>query len=114
VCGKWLKDGCHVDLVGSFTADMRETDDEAIRRSRVFFDSRGCLDRVGDLVKPLQSGAITSSDLKADLYELCSRRHRGRESRSEITLFKNGGGGHLDLFVARYLWECVTGSIRPA
>ena len=37
--GEWLKPGTHIDLVGGFKPDMREADDEAIRRSSVFVDT---------------------------------------------------------------------------
>src|SRR3954451_5334891 len=101
--GQCLKRGAHVDLVGSFTPAMREADDEALRRARVFVDSYGILDRSGEFVGPLQRGVIARDHVVADLFELCRRDRRGRSSRSEITLFKNGGGAHLDLFVARHL-----------
>lgn len=105
--GAWLKPGCHVDLVGAFTADMRETDDEAIARAEVFLDWWGCVERIGDLMGPINSGRITRDHLRADLYELCGGAKAGRSDPTAITLFKNGGGGHLDLFVASYLWERV-------
>src|SRR3546814_1972765 len=38
--GAWLKPGSHVDLVGGFREEMREADDEAIRRARIFVDAR--------------------------------------------------------------------------
>lgn len=105
--GAWLKPGCHVDLVGAFTADMRETDDETVARAEVFLDWWGCVERIGDLMGPINSGRITRDHLRADLYDLCGAGKPGRSDPSAITLFKNGGGGHLDLFVATYLWERV-------
>ena len=91
-----------MDLVGSFTPAMREADDEALRRARVFVNSYGILDRSGDFVGLLDRGVITRDDIVADLFELCRRDRPGRSSRSEITLFKNGGGA---LLVARHLLE---------
>ena len=102
--GKWLKPGAHLDLVGGFTPEMRETDDEALRRGSIFVDSRlTTLDTVGDLVIPIATGAVTESDVLADLYDLVGGRHPGRGRPQEITLFKNGGGGHLDLMTARFV-----------
>jgi len=102
--GKWLKPGAHLDLVGGFTPEMRETDDEALRRGSIFVDSRlTTLDTVGDLVIPIATGAVTESDVLADLYDLVGGRHQGRGRPQEITLFKNGGGGHLDLMTARFV-----------
>src|SRR5262249_19575836 len=37
--GKWLKKGTHVDLVGGFTPKMREADDDAVKKSRVYIDT---------------------------------------------------------------------------
>ncbi len=104
--GSWLKPGAHVDLVGSFTPEMREADDEAIRRSRLFVDSRRfTIEHCGDLSQPIVSGTITAADIVGDLFDLCSGRATGRQSDTEITLFKNGGGGHLDLMIARALYR---------
>ena len=61
--GECLKPGAHVDLVGSFTPAMREADDEALRRARVFVDSYGILDRSGDFVGLLDRGVITGTTL---------------------------------------------------
>ena len=99
--GAWLKKGAHIDLVGSFTPQMRETDDDVARRSEIFVDTRAMtVDATGDIAGPIASGVITPTDIKADLFELCRGDHPGRTSPEQITCFKNGGGGHLDLFVA--------------
>jgi ornithine cyclodeaminase/alanine dehydrogenase-like protein (mu-crystallin family) len=104
--GKWLKLGCHVDLVGGFTPDMRETNDAAILRSSVFVDHLGLTaEHCGDIVQPLKNGTITLSDIRGDLFDLCRKEVPGRRDPQEITLFKNGGGGHLDLMVAEWLSE---------
>ena len=104
ILGAWLKEGCHLDLVGGYTPDMREADDEAMARGRVFVDSRRfTLEECGDVMAPLASGAISMDDILADHYELCRGHHPGRQSDSEITVMKNGGGGHLDLMTARLL-----------
>jgi ornithine cyclodeaminase/alanine dehydrogenase-like protein (mu-crystallin family) len=104
--GKWLKLGCHVDLVGGFTPDMRETNDATILRSSVFVDHLGLTaEHCGDIVQPLKNGTITLSDIRGDLFDLCRKETPGRRDREEITLFKNGGGGHLDLMVAEWLSE---------
>ena len=104
--GAWLKPGAHVDLIGAFTADMREADDEVLRRGRLFVDARETtINHIGELMIPLASGVIGEADVLADLSELCRQRHRGRESVDDITVFKNGGGGHLDLMCARILHD---------
>ncbi|MBV9113525.1 MAG: dehydrogenase [Hyphomicrobiales bacterium] len=104
--GTKLSPGTHVDLVGSFTPTMRETDDETVRRASLFVDTRRfTLEVTGDLAIPLAAGVIRESDILADLFELARGDHPGRQSPQEITLFKNGGGGHLDLMTAIAAYE---------
>jgi ornithine cyclodeaminase len=102
--GRWLKPGTHLDLVGGFTPEMRECDDEAVRRARLFVDSRAfAIDQPGDLGDPLRRGVIARERIEADLFELCGGDFPVRRAPSDITLFKNGGGGHLDLFTALHI-----------
>jgi ornithine cyclodeaminase/alanine dehydrogenase-like protein (mu-crystallin family) len=102
--GSWLKPGTHVDLVGSFAPWMREADDETMRRGRLFVDSRSfTIKQCGDIAIPIANGVIRESDIVADLFDLCCGRAAGRLTATEITVFKNGGGGHLDLMMARAL-----------
>ncbi|SEC35299.1 ornithine cyclodeaminase [Rhizobiales bacterium GAS191] len=104
--GVLLSPGTHVDLVGSFTPEMREADDATLRRGSLFVDSRRfTVAATGDLAIPIASGVIRAEDIRADLFELAGGRHPGRTSDTEITVLKNGGGGHLDLMVAIALYE---------
>lgn len=108
VCGARLRPGTHVDLVGSFTPAMRECDDDTVRRGALFVDHRSTTVGVcGDLAQPLARGVIRESDIRADLFELCGGRHRGRVDAAQITVYKNGGGAHLDLFTASHLAACL-------
>ncbi|MEQ3624503.1 MAG: ornithine cyclodeaminase [Celeribacter sp.] len=98
--GDWINPGTHVDLIGAFRAEMREADDALLQKARIFVDSRDTtLHHIGELKIPLESGAIRETDILADLYQL-NAGHRGRESAQDITVFKNGGGAHLDLMTA--------------
>lgn len=102
--GEWFSPGTHVDLIGAFTLEMREVDDEALRRSRIFVDSRKTtIGEIGEITTPIKTGVIGEEDVLADLYELCSGVAKGRQTNDEITLFKNGGGGHLDLMTAQFI-----------
>ncbi|MFW5970402.1 MAG: ornithine cyclodeaminase family protein [Halofilum sp. (in: g-proteobacteria)] len=106
--GELLRPGQHLDLVGSFNPSMRESDNECVRRARLFVDFRAStVDAAGDLFHPITDGIIDEEDILADLFELCSGHNNGRRDETEITLFKNGGGAHLDLFTAEYLVEQV-------
>lgn len=104
--GQWLRAGQHIDLIGAFRADMREADDEVLRRGRLFVDSRETtLEHIGELAIPIAAGVIEPKDVMADFYDLSLGRFV-RESREDITVFKNGGGAHLDLMTAKYILTC--------
>jgi ornithine cyclodeaminase len=106
VLGRWLRPGTHLDLVGAFQPDHREVDDEAVLRAELYVDHRlATLTEDGDLVMPLQAGLITPETVRGDLYELCRGEVAGRTSADAITLFENGGGGHLDLMTAQHAWR---------
>jgi ornithine cyclodeaminase len=98
VKGELLKPGTHVDLVGGFTPEMREADDEAIRRAKVYVDTRaGATKEAGDIVQPLAAGILTEGAIIADLHELTRSEKPGRRNVSEITLFKSVGAALEDL-----------------
>ncbi len=103
VLGDWLQPGQHLDLIGAYKPDMREVDDEAMARARVFVDARDTtLRHIGEMMMPLASGAITEGDIEADFYDL-SKGSYTRRTDEEITIAKNGGGAHLDLMTAAYI-----------
>ncbi len=96
--GAWLQPGVHLDLVGGFTPQMREADDEAVRRASLFVDSmEGGLSEPGDIVQPLENGIISRSDIEADLFDLTRGKHSGRTDPDQITLFKSTGASLEDL-----------------
>ena len=101
--GAWLRPGQHIDLIGAYRPDMREVDDAALTRSRIFVDSFDTtIGHIGEINIPLEAGTITRDNLIADYYTLDAFERR---SDDEITLFKNGGGAHLDLMTARYILD---------
>lgn len=98
VYGDWLKPGAHLDLVGAFKPDMRESDDAAVRRASVFVDTRdGCTKEGGDIVQPIRNDVLDPSEIRGDLYDLTRGLHPGRETGDEITLFKSVGAALEDL-----------------
>jgi ornithine cyclodeaminase/alanine dehydrogenase-like protein (mu-crystallin family) len=110
VRGAMLKRGAHVDLVGGFTPKMREADDEALHRARIFVDTRaGAMEEAGDIVDPLSRGVIREADIAADLFDLCRRTAPGRRSADEITLFKSVGTAIEDLAAAMLVWNRIAG-----
>lgn len=101
--GEWLSPGTHVDLIGAYRPDMREADDTALARARVFVDSLDTtVGHIGELKDPIARGVFFADDIVADYYNLEEFQRRADE---EITLFKNGGGAHLDLMVNRYILD---------
>lgn len=107
--GEWVRPGTHVDLIGAFTPEMREADDSLIAASLVYVDYVDTVvDRIGELMQPIRSGVITRDHVRGDLYDLVAAPGSSRQSAKQITLFKNGGGAHLDLMIADYVLNAVT------
>ncbi len=105
VCGRWLRPGTHLDLIGGFTPDMREADDAAVAGASLFADTRqAAITEAGDFVQPLRTGLI-AEDTISDLYALCRGSHPGRRDSTERTLFKSVGAALEDLAVAELLWQ---------
>lgn len=105
VRGAWLKAGAHLDLVGVYSMKTREADDEAVRRARVYVDSRITAPKgSGDIAIPLKKKIMALKDIQGDLPELCRGKKKGRTRRDEITLFKSTGLGIEDLAAAILLW----------
>ncbi|HTR59020.1 MAG TPA: ornithine cyclodeaminase family protein [Casimicrobiaceae bacterium] len=102
VRGDWLRPGVHLDLVGAFTRDMRESDDAAMQRADlIVVDSRtGALAEGGDVMQAIASGAIGKDKVAAELRDLARGAHPGRSRDDEITVFKSVGFALEDLAAA--------------
>ena len=101
VHGAWLRPGTHVDCVGAYRPGMRETDDEVVRRARIFVDTRtGAFGEAGDILQPIKSGVIGKEAVLADLFDLTRGTSTGRRTPEEITLFKSVGAAIEDLAAA--------------
>jgi alanine dehydrogenase len=106
--GDWLREGQHLDLVGAYTPQMRESDDKAAWRARVYVDTRaGALKEGGDIVQPIANGTIDEDDVIGDLFELARGQQTGRVAgdRTSITLFKSVGAALEDLAAAELAVE---------
>ena len=113
IFGKNLVPGQHLDLVGAYKKDMREADDDTVLRANIFLDTfQGGLKESGDIVIPVQNGILKETDIKADLFGLCSKAKKGRQQDDEITLFKSVGHASEDLIGARYYFEKYVGSMN--
>lgn len=102
IMGEWLAPGSHLDLIGAYRRDMREADDQALQRGKIFVDSRATtVEEIGELADPIARGVIAKTDIIADFYDL----DRFQRKPDDITVFKNGGGAHLDLLTSRFILD---------
>lgn len=101
ISGSWLRPGQHIDLIGSYAPHMREVDDEAMQRAKVFIDTEAALHETGDLISPLQSGALTHDAILGTLYDLCALPQKSWRNPNDITLFKGVGHALEDLAAAK-------------
>jgi ornithine cyclodeaminase len=102
--GRDIRPGTHLNLVGAFRPQAREADSYTIQRSRIVVDTYGSArSEVGELLIPLQEGAIAPDHIAADLHELVSGKKQGRRSPEEITVFKSVGCALEDLIAAELL-----------
>lgn len=107
VPGAWLKPGQHLDMAGGFTPQMRETDDDGVRRASVFIDTDGAMKEAGDITQPLAAGVITPDSIRGDLFGLTRGTVSGRAADDEITLFKSVGTALEDLVAAALAYEAT-------
>ena len=96
---KYVKDGTHINGIGSFTPDMIELPTELINKNnKIYFDTNdGVLSEAGDILLPLDNGLITKNDFKGELGDLVLNPAIGRENNNEITIFKSVGTAVLDI-----------------
>ena len=105
IVGGWIKPGTHIDLVGAYTPEMRETDGAAVGMSRVYVDTReGALHEAGDLLMAQKEGHFKWSDIQGDLYDLTRGTMMGRKTDAEVTLFKSSGTALEDLAAAAMVY----------
>ncbi len=100
VRGAWLAPRSHLDLIGSFAPDMREADDDAIAQASLYADTEDALQKSGDLLGPIASGAITAAHLRGTLADLARGSVPGRRDSTGRTVFKSVGHALEDLAAA--------------
>lgn len=104
VKGVLIKDGAHLNLVGSFKKDMKECDDEAIGRGRVFVDVEAAVEEAGELVGALERGVIEKKDIIGNLVDLVGGKVAGRKD-GKVAVFKSVGSAVFDLLAAQLAYE---------
>ena len=106
VYGEWLKEGQHINAVGSSIPSSREFDSQALIRSKLFADSIVSLTaESGDYLIPLKEGVIDASKIAGEIGEVLVGKKEGRTSEGEITFFKSLGIAIEDVAAARVLYE---------
>jgi ornithine cyclodeaminase len=106
ICGRWVRPGTHIDLMGAFKPVMREADGEAVGKARVFVDTfEGAMSEAGDLLQAIKEGWFSKTQIQGDLAALCKGTSSGRDSPDEITLFKSCGTAVEDLATAIMVYE---------
>jgi ornithine cyclodeaminase len=107
VRGAALQPGTHLDLIGSFTPAMRESDADCFARSRVFVDTEEALAKSGDVIEARAAGAFADDRLQGTLAQLCRGDRAGRTTHDEITLFKAVGTALEDLAAAELAFDAM-------
>jgi len=105
VQGAWLANGTHLDLIGSFTPAMRETDGECFARSRVWVDTPEALAKAGDVLRAVAEGAFVADRVQGTLEQLVRGAVPGRGNPAECTLFKSVGNAIEDLAAAELVFD---------
>jgi ornithine cyclodeaminase len=98
--GEWLQAGSHLDLIGSFTPQMREADDACFAGARLYVDTLEALQKSGDLLGPMARGVFAPADIGGTLEALCRGELAGRRGSAERTVFKSVGSALEDLAAA--------------
>ena len=109
IMGRWLKPGCHLDLVGAFNMAMREVDDAALVRARVLVDTDAALREGGDVAVAIASGHYQADAVLGTLFDLVAGRISPRRNADDITLFKSVGAALEDLAAAMLVERCRQG-----
>ncbi|UCG01932.1 MAG: ornithine cyclodeaminase family protein [Candidatus Heimdallarchaeota archaeon] len=104
--GEWLEPGTHISAIGSYTPETREIDTKTVRKAKVVCDEmNACLEEAGDLIIPIKEGDITKKHIHAELGEIVSGKKPGRETESEITLFKSVGLAIQDAATSKLVYD---------
>jgi alanine dehydrogenase len=104
--GNKVKEGTHINGIGSHTPNARELDTQIIKRAKFVGDSKeACFNEAGDIILPIKEGAITESHFYAELGDVITGKKKGRENNKEITLFKSNGLAIQDVATAKLIYD---------
>ena len=104
--GQKVKNGTHINGIGSHTPNARELDADIILRSKFIGDSKeGCFSEAGDIMIPLKEGIIDESHFFAELGDVITGKKEGRANDTEITIFKSNGLAIQDTATAKLIYD---------
>ena len=104
--GNKVKEGTHINGIGSHTPTARELDTAIVKRSKFVGDSReACFKEAGDIMIPVNAGEIPMEHFYAELGELITGKKPGRVNNNEITLFKSNGLAIQDAATAKLVYD---------
>ena len=107
---KWLKDKVHVSAIGAFYPEWRELETGIIADAKVVIDEWEAIKlESGDILIPIQEGAITELQIYAELGELVTGEKNGRTSSDGITVFKSVGIAIQDSSIANLVLKKLRG-----
>jgi thiomorpholine-carboxylate dehydrogenase len=105
---QWVDAGAHVIALGACRPTQREIDPALLARSRLFVDSRAAaFQESGDIFQAIREGWFTEEHVRAELGEVITGRHGGRDDSTEVTLFKSLGLAIEDLIAAGIVYRCA-------
>ena len=104
--GNKVKEGAHINGIGSHTPNARELDSAIVKRSKFVGDSReACFKEAGDIMIPVNAGEIPVEHFYAELGELITGKKTARVNDKEITLFKSNGLAIQDAATAKLVYD---------
>lgn len=104
--GSWLKDGAHINAVGTCSANGRELDGEAVKKAVIFSDwTQACHRDAGDILFNISAGELDEIPAMTEVGEVLAGRHPGRTDKKQITMFESVGISVEDIAAAKMIYE---------
>lgn len=103
--GAWLRAGAHLDLIGSFTPEMREADDACFDGAEIYVDTDEALGKSGELLGPMSRNVFSANDVMGTLADLCRSPGLQRPDARRRTVFKSVGTALEDLAAATLVFS---------
>ena len=101
-----LTRGMHINAVGSSVKNAREFDGNAMKLSKLYVDKiESTLNESGDFLLAKKEGIIDDKHILGTIGEVLINNKNGRESKSDITLFKSLGLAIEDIATAFNIYE---------